>query len=773
ILTTRFLVAVKYLREVTPYFRKASIIQEVGWELQRGFLSATPPPPKSPPRADTRYLPLQLCRLTRAHPSSDPDKVKRTSEIEELNPILGLSWTERKTARENSCAVKREEGKRQVWSARGGAERDGDRRGMDNEFRKYYHLYYLKQFSTFFERRFCCVECACLHDTCDREHHFAVENVQLHSSRVENKQASLYSSPFRKLAGAFLDHELQKPVCYQRIQVCEAIDYIVRQARLCDVLAHHWSPGPFTKTSATGCKSYLNWRWQVYPSGRLTSESIGSLRGINSFICSSCLVHVGLLNKRSANEAKAASKDESAARKPDGIVEHGLLTCDRIRIQISSNQFWHAVTDGSLKCTRATSVHNLKLSCHPLAKLYGAFIMFPATVTRKLLGPGLDGRILELHSPDGVHECWLRAADNTEANVWFNALHSALAALTLKALRLASALPDPQQLQHIGWLARRHCLQGDGKINCRTSDIPTMLSKLRLERRIKRRSCTCSFASSVHVRTCVNIRASVSTREYSSPLKVSSVYSGGTVNTRTGDFKNDIVTFPLACAEALPSWLTLASPALTFTLLVRAFARKMKRDYPWLRIVEGIAHILPKLHVKRLVSSPTRQNEAASSSSGSTQHGATFAVRVGTMDGVVTHHLRAETRRDLAAWARAIVQGCHTAAHSLREYTVRCTWQGKACQLVVNHEEGFALYSAGTRGTAGNGVSPGSPPTPLWRRSFDKLKMSADDGARLLWLDFGGEDGEIELDLESCPKPIVFVLHNFLSAKIHRLGLSA
>ncbi|KAL2714456.1 beta-1-syntrophin isoform X3, partial [Vespula squamosa] len=63
---------INYLREVTPYFRKASIIQEVGWELQRGFLSATPPPPKSPPRADTRYLPLQLCRLTRAHPSSDP-----------------------------------------------------------------------------------------------------------------------------------------------------------------------------------------------------------------------------------------------------------------------------------------------------------------------------------------------------------------------------------------------------------------------------------------------------------------------------------------------------------------------------------------------------------------------------------------------------------------------------------------------------------------------------------------------------------------------------
>lgn len=67
-----------------------------------------------------------------------------------------------------------------------------------------------------------------------------------------------------------------------------------------------------------------------------------------------------------------------------------------------------------------------------------------------------EGRILELHSPDGVHECWLRAIDSNEANVWFNALHSALAALTLKALRLASALPDPPHLQHIGWLSRRN-----------------------------------------------------------------------------------------------------------------------------------------------------------------------------------------------------------------------------------------------------------------------------------------------------------------------------
>ncbi|KAI4484044.1 hypothetical protein M0804_007500 [Polistes exclamans] len=87
-------------------------------------------------------------------------------------------------------------------------------------------------------------------------------------------------------------------------------------------------------------------------------------------------------------------------------------------------------------------------------------------------GGFVDGRILELHSPDGVHECWLRAADNTEANVWFNALHSALAALTLKALRLASAVPDPPQLQHIGQsLERRVAEEGGFRVTLLESEI--------------------------------------------------------------------------------------------------------------------------------------------------------------------------------------------------------------------------------------------------------------------------------------------------------------
>lgn len=72
-------ISVKFLREVTPYFRKASIISEVGWELQRAFLcplgpgvSASPPAPKTTPRADTRYIPLQLTHLARNLKYIDP-----------------------------------------------------------------------------------------------------------------------------------------------------------------------------------------------------------------------------------------------------------------------------------------------------------------------------------------------------------------------------------------------------------------------------------------------------------------------------------------------------------------------------------------------------------------------------------------------------------------------------------------------------------------------------------------------------------------------------
>lgn len=68
-----------------------------------------------------------------------------------------------------------------------------------------------------------------------------------------------------------------------------------------------------------------------------------------------------------------------------------------------------------------------------------------------------ENRTLELHSPDGVHSCVLRAADAPEGAAWFNTLHSALGALTAAALQDANRALCLLlgELQYIGWLVRK------------------------------------------------------------------------------------------------------------------------------------------------------------------------------------------------------------------------------------------------------------------------------------------------------------------------------
>ena len=63
-----------------------------------------------------------------------------------------------------------------------------------------------------------------------------------------------------------------------------------------------------------------------------------------------------------------------------------------------------------------------------------------------------------------------------------------------------------------------------------------------------------------------------------------------------------------------------------------------------------------------------------------------------------------------------------------------CVWQGQSAQLVLHFEDGFSLLEA---------PMPNREPKVLWSFPFERLRTSADDGARLLWLDFGTEDGEI------------------------------
>ncbi|UYV66049.1 hypothetical protein LAZ67_3006289 [Cordylochernes scorpioides] len=141
-----------------------------------------------------------------------------------------------------------------------------------------------------------------------------------------------------------------------------------------------------------------------------------------------------------------------------------------------------------------------------------------------------------------------------------------------------------------------------------------------------------------------------------------------------------------------------------------------------------------------------------------TLEAATFTLRLGSSQGVDMRTLRTETHRDLALWARSLVQGAHDAAVA-QPSTFSCLYQGQECQLSLNMEEGMVLRDSCSLAT-------------VWQFPFQRLRHSADDGTRIVWLDFG-EDREKELDMLQNPKPFVFTLHSYLSAKVTRLGLMA
>ena len=80
------------------------------------------------------------------------------------------------------------------------------------------------------------------------------------------------------------------------------------------------------------------------------------------------------------------------------------------------------------------------------------------------------------------------------------------------------------------------------------------------------------------------------------------------------------------------------------------------------------------------------------------------------------------------------------------------SYKGHNCELTVDYEEGFTLKDGQT-----NNI--------VFNKNFQELINSSDDGARLLWLEFR-HTGEEEIDLGKNPKPLVFVIHTFLSAKV-------
>ncbi|XP_065089726.1 beta-1-syntrophin isoform X2 [Ochlerotatus camptorhynchus] len=296
-------------------------------------------------------------------------------------------------------------------------------------------------------------------------------------------------------------------------------------------------------------------------------------------------------------------------------------------------------------------------------------------LARNLKYHDAENRCIELHSPDGIHSCILRAVDPQEATTWFNALHSAIGKSTQKALLDANRalVSIIGELKFIGWLSRRCGGEQNGRSSSESSD---ELDKWQ------------------------SIFVAVTDREFrlyeSAPWSV------------------EAWSRPFECSPLVMTRLAGAGNTST-----------------------------------------VGSNSSAQSS--------VFCVRCGTTRGVVSHWLRSETNRDMAAWARVLVQGCHNAIICQREFSFRCLYQGRPCQLIVHLDRGFTLLDSALASTGSK---------PLWSFPFDRLKGSADDGTKLLYLDFSGsEDGaEIELDMECCPKPVVFVLHNCLSAKVHSLA---
>lgn len=62
-----------------------------------------------------------------------------------------------------------------------------------------------------------------------------------------------------------------------------------------------------------------------------------------------------------------------------------------------------------------------------------------------------------------------------------------------------------------------------------------------------------------------------------------------------------------------------------------------------------------------------------------------------------------------------------------------CSWNGKECTLGVHIDEGFTLFTE----------EMGVRKRILLQHPFEHLKMSSDDGVRMMFLDFGGPEAEI------------------------------
>lgn len=63
-----------------------------------------------------------------------------------------------------------------------------------------------------------------------------------------------------------------------------------------------------------------------------------------------------------------------------------------------------------------------------------------------------------------------------------------------------------------------------------------------------------------------------------------------------------------------------------------------------------------------------------------------------------------------------------------------CTYRNQECRLTIHYDNGFSISTE---------PQDGAFPKTIIQSPYEKLKMSSDDGIRMLYLDFGGKEGEI------------------------------
>ena len=138
-----------------------------------------------------------------------------------------------------------------------------------------------------------------------------------------------------------------------------------------------------------------------------------------------------------------------------------------------------------------------------------------------------------------------------------------------------------------------------------------------------------------------------------------------------------------------------------------------------------------------------------------------FITRHGTQNGIKMHIFRCNHKYELDSWYKLILRQIFSLIFMIRKIDFRkfigegktpptptvqlnlfkkiylfskaCFWNNRECRLIIDCDNGLALYE----------VSSDNSLIQLWQETFDKLRRSADNNQRLLWLDFHNEEGEI------------------------------